>query len=152
MKSKLVVVVTFSLLLVTMSILTSKIEPVETSSEETVVTYFFSRIGTVTSSLNDADPVPPHSFHYNGRSNVTFSSPDANGVINLTVLKESIYTVVEYDPVDNVTRQFTVTSDPYGKLYTLNGTGDVDISSMTNDTGTLFWKDGAWHPPGEEWI
>jgi len=23
---------------------------------------------------------------------------------------------------------------------------------MTNDTGMFFWKDGAWHPPGEEFL
>jgi hypothetical protein len=122
------------------------------SSEETVVTYFFSRIATVTSSTNDGDPSPPSTFHYNGRANYTFSSPDAFGVINLTIPKESTYSPPEYDPIMNITRQFTVTSDPYGKLYTLNGTGDVDIISMTNDTGTFFWKDGSWHPPREEWL
>jgi len=152
MKSKPIIVLIITLFLISISLLVSETQPAESTSEETVVTYFYSRIATVTSSANDGDPSPPSTFHYSGRANCTFSSPDAFGVINLTVSKESIYSPPEYDPIMNVTRQFTVTSDPYGKLYTLNGTGDVDVISMTNDTGTFFWKDGAWHPPGEEWL
>jgi len=51
-----------------------------------------------------------------------------------------------------ITVDAELTSDGFGKLYTNDGVGDVDIKSMTNDTGTFFWKDGTWHPEGEEWI
>jgi len=151
MKSKLVVVVTFSLLLVTMSILTSKIEPVETSSEETVVPYVWSQIVDSTSSYNDSDP-SSRSDLISGKFNMTFSLPDENGVINITIPKESNNIEPSYDPISNTTIHNVPIADAYGKIYTVNGTGDVDIISMSNDTGMFFWKDGVWHPPGEEWI
>jgi len=118
----------------------------------TAFPYVFRRNVTVTHSFNDNDPALRHTFSYNGTCNMTFSLPDENGVINVTIPEESYNMEPSYDPVDNVTRQWVMTSDTYGKLYTLNGTGDVDIISMTNDTGTFFWKDGTWHPRGEEWI
>jgi hypothetical protein len=84
--------------------------------------------------------------------NITFSSPDLNGVKNLTVPKESYYFEPVYmPPPNNLTWSTELVSDSYGRMYT-QANGDVDIISMTNDTGTYFWKDDAWHPAGEEWI
>jgi PKD repeat protein len=83
--------------------------------------------------------------------NITFSPPDANGVRNLTAPKESFHFEPVYLPYDNLTWTSEWISDGYGKMYT-QPNGDVDIISMTNDTGTFFRKGGAWHPAGEEWI
>jgi hypothetical protein len=126
----------------------------------TTHTYVFSRTASYTWSQNWSNtwgPVMgPNTVPFSDRYNITFSEPDANGVINLTVPVTSYYCAPAYDSVGGVSGPFTwqlsMTSDGYGKLYTLNGTGDVDIKSMTNDAGTFFWKDGIWHPAGEEWI
>ena len=152
MKSKVIVGIMLTLLFTGMFIFTFKIQPVEAPSEDTSFTYFFVRNQTVTWSFNNGDPTPLHSYLYNGTCNITNSLPDANGVVNLTIPKESYHMEPSYDPVDNVTRTWFLTSDAYGKMYMLNGTGDVDFISMTNYTGTFFWKDGAWHPRGEEWL
>ena len=104
-----------------------------------------------TTSHNDGDPVF-HSFSLNSTSNCTFSPPDANGVVNMTTPKESMSSTSWYNPISNVTTEVIPISDSYGKLYTLNNTGDVDIKSKTTDAGMFFWKGGAWHPAGEEWI
>jgi len=116
------------------------------------VPYFARNVAlNYTSSYNDLDP-EFRTYSLSSTFNRTFSSPDANGVVNLTVPKESTSSQIWFDPISNVTNEAIATSDGYGKLYTLNNTGDVDIKSMTNDTGMFFWKDGAWHPAGEEWI
>jgi hypothetical protein len=153
MKSKLIVVVMLTLLSMSMSISMSKIRSVKALSEETY-TYFSFRNITFTSSHNDSDPSPLHSFLYNVTNNVTSSLPDANGVINLTIPKESYHMEPSYDPTYNITRTWVPISDAYGKMYTINCTGDVDVISKTNDTGTFFknWTDGTWHTPREEWI
>jgi len=152
MKSKLIMGIVLTALLISMSMLMAKIQPVEAPSGDTSFTYFFVRNQSVTWSFNNGNPTPLHSYLYNGTCNITFSLPDANGVVNLTIPKESYHMEPRYDPVDNVTRQFIMVSDACGKMYTLNGTGDVDFISMTNYTGTFFWKNGAWNPRGEEWL
>jgi len=113
--------------------------------------YVFGRTVTYRASTNDSDPSPPRTVPFSDRYNITFSLPDANGVINLTIARESYYFEPAYVPESNFTWQVTMISDGYGKLYT-QPNGDVDIISMTNDSGRFFWKDGAWHPPEEEWV
>jgi len=113
--------------------------------------YVFGRTVTYRTSTNDSDPTPPHTVPFSDRYNITFSLPNENDVIILTIPEESYYCEPAYDPEFNITWQVTMTSDGYGKLYTQTN-GDVDIISMTNDSGRFFWKDGAWHPPGEEWV
>jgi len=116
------------------------------------VPYFARNVAlNYSSSFNDTNP-KFRTYSLSSTFNRTFSSPDANGIVNLTMPKESASVQFWFDPISNVTNEVVVTSDGYGKLYTLNNTGDVDIKSMTNDTGMFFWKDGAWHPGGEEWI
>ena len=137
-----------TLLLISIYMSMFKIRPVKASSEETY-SYFSFRNITFTSG---SAPGALHSFLYNSTYNVTFGLPDASGVINLTIPKESYRVEPSYDPTFNLTRTWVPISDAYGKQYTVNGTGDVDIISKTNDTGTFFLKDGAWHPPGEKWI
>jgi len=151
MKEKVVTGIMLTLLFVGMLTLTFTIQPIEASSEETVVHYTSSHIENVTSSYDDNDPVFGVN-NFSGERYWTFSPPDANGVINLTIPKESGYLKPTYNPATNITVHGVLISDSRGKMYTLNGTGDVDIKSMTNDTGMFFWKDGAWHPPGEEWL
>jgi hypothetical protein len=104
-----------------------------------------------TTSHNDGDPVF-HSFSLNSTGNCTFSPPDANGVVNITTPKESMSSTSWYNPISNVTTEVIPISDSHGKLFTHNYTGDVDIKSKTTDVGMFFWKNGAWHPSGEEWI
>jgi len=151
MKSKVIMGIMLTLLLIGISVSMFKIEPVETSSEETVVPYVWSQIVDSTSSYNGSDPSSSLGS-VSGNCNMTFSLPDENGVINITIPKESSYIEPSYDPISNITMHMVPIADPYGKIYTVNGTGDVDIISMTNDTGMFFWKDGSWHPPGEEWL
>jgi len=141
--------VILTLLLVTLSILISKIEPVKTSSEGTTIIYKHSTVGESTSSYDDSDPVSQMNF-ISDESNVTFSSPDANGVINITVHKGG-GPKIEYNPITNTTQHVVPISDAYGKMYTNDSVGDVDIISMTNDTGTFFKNctAGTWHPAGE---
>ena len=118
-----------------------------------VVHTVWSEILNVTSSWNDTDPgfgVLPLS----GECNATISPPDVNGVRNMTVPKGSGYIKPAYNPISNITIHSVSISDSYGKLYTIDGVGDVDIISMTNDTGMFFkyWMDGTWHVPTEEWL
>ena len=141
----------FILLLESMSILMFKIRPVEASSEETVVHSVWSYIGNSATNYNDTDPVFD-TFFRSGESNVTLSPPDAKGVRNLTIPKGSHYSKPVYNPISNMTTHTVLMSDAYGKRFTNNSVGDVDIISMTNDTGTYFKKDGVWHPAGEEWL
>lgn len=121
----------------------------------TVVPYFTSDVTlNYTFSHNDSNPVS-RGFYLSGSANYAFSPPDANGVIDITVPKESMSNTSWFSgntTVGNTTVVVIPISDGYGKLYTQDNTGDVDIKSMTNDTGTFFWKDGAWHPFGVEWI
>lgn len=130
-----------------------KIQPVETSSEETVVYTVWSEILNVTSSWNNTDP-KFGTAPFSGKCNVTVGPPDANGVRNMTFPKESGYIKPTYNPINDRTTHIVYISDSYGKLYTNDSVGDVDIISMTNDTGKFFknWSDGTWHPPGEEWL
>jgi hypothetical protein len=151
MKSKLVAGIMLTLLLIGTSILVFRSRPVEASSGETVVHYVWSQIVTTRGSYNDSDPGLGQTHAFSGELNVTFSPPDANGVINLTIPKESGYVELTYDPINHQTYHIVSISDSYGKLYT-QPNGDVDIISMTNDTGTFFKKDGTWHPAAEEWI
>jgi hypothetical protein len=153
MKSKAITGMMLTLLVVSMFTLMFKIRPVETSSEETVVYTVWSEILNVISSLNDTDPGFGTS-PFSGECNVTVGPPDANGVRNMTLPKESGYIKPRYNPITNQTTQIVYTADSYGKLYTNDSVGDVDIISMTNDTGIFFknWSDGTWHPAGEEWI
>jgi len=130
-----------------------------TSSEDVTIVpacYVFSKTSTYTWSENDLDPWGPNTVPFTDRFNITFSQPDENGVIMLTVPKESYHCELAYDEVGGATGPFTwqltMTSDGYGKMYTLDDAGDVDIRSMTSDAGTFFWKDGAWYPASEEWI
>jgi len=151
MKSKVVSGIMLTMLLVGTSILMLKIRPVEASSEETVVYTVWSEILNGTSSWNDTDPgfgTAP----FSGECNVTVGPPDANGVRNMTFPKESGYIKPRYNPINDQTTHLVYISDSYGKLYTNDSVGDVDIISMSNDTGMYFWKNGAWHPAGEEWI
>jgi len=104
-----------------------------------------------TSSYNDANP-KSYVYSISSTGNCTFSPSDENGMITLTIPKETMSNASWYNPISNITVQINATSDSYGKLYTLPNTGDVDIKSMTNDTGMFFWKNGAWHPAGENWI
>ena len=151
MKSKMITGIMLTVLLMSISMLILKIQPVKASSEETVVPYFSRTVAlNYTVSVNDSDP-GSSAYSLNSTANYTFSPPDVNGVINITVARESMSNTTWYQP-NNTTIEAIPTSDGYGKLYTLNNTGDVDIKSMTNDTGMFFWKDGAWHPAGEEWI
>jgi len=131
-----------------MSILGLGIQTIKASPEETV-NYKQSHITELVQSYNDTDPVFKEGIH-SGEGNLTFSTPDANGVINLT--RQSGYSDPQYNPISNLTTHSFCVSDWYGKLYSLNNTGDVDIISMTNDTGTFFWKDESWHPAGEEYL
>jgi len=116
---------------------------------QVIIHYTQSHIGEATISYNDTDPGYGARI-YSGESNMTFSPPDADGVRNLIIPLGSGRSNPVYDPIPNNTVHSVYVSDWHGKLYTVDGTGDVDIKSMTNDTGTFFWKDGAWHPPGEE--
>ena len=118
-----------------------------------VVHTVWSEILNVTSSWNDTDP-GLGALPFSGECNVTVSPPDVNGVRNMTLPKGSGYIKPAYNPISNITAHPVYISDSYGKLYTIDGVGDVDIISMTNDTGTFFKNctDGTWHPPGEEWI
>ena len=151
MNSKVIIGLLLTLLLIGMSISMFKIRPVETSSEETAIPYFGRNVVlNYTASVNDSDP-GYSTYSLNSTSNYTFSPPGENGVINLTIPMESISNTTWFQP-NNTTIEVIPTSDGYGKLYTLNNTGDVDIKSMTNDTGMFFWKNGTWHPAGEEWI
>ncbi|MDH5389815.1 MAG: hypothetical protein OEX10_01490 [Candidatus Bathyarchaeota archaeon] len=70
----------------------------------------------------------------------------------MTFPKESGYIKPRYNPINDQTTHVVYISDSYGKLYTNDSVGDVDIISMSNDTGMYFWKNGAWHPAGDEWI
>jgi len=117
--------------------------------------YVFGKTTSSTWSTNHGDPVPIHPKSFLDRFNITFSLPDENGVINLTVPKESYYTEPIYDPIGNFTSHSIMTSDGYGQLFTVDGIGDVDMNTMTNETGFFFWKNGAWHSPQEpveEWL
>jgi len=117
--------------------------------------HVFSSSLTYALSQND-DPIHgPNTTFFSDRFDIWFSQPDANGVINLFVPKESYHCETAYDPMGGnnpFTLQLNMVSNGYGKLYTNDSVGDVDIISMTNDTGTYFKKDGVWHPAGEEWI
>ena len=150
MKPRLIVMVLLALLLTIASTLVFENQIVG-AQEETVVHYVFSQIVEITNSWNDGNPGYTE-YSLSGEYNMTFSPPDINGVINLTVPKESLYMLPVYRPDFNHTVTFVPLTDWYGRLYTINCTGDVDLISMTNDTGMFFWKDGSWHPKGEEWI
>jgi len=121
------------------------------SDMQVIIHYIRSYIGEATTSYNDTDPGYGTRI-YSGASNVSVSTPDVDGVRNLTIPLESGYSNPVYDPISNTTVHSFSISHWHGKLYTVDGTGDVDIKSMTDDTGTFFWKDGAWHPPAEEWL
>jgi len=98
MKLKPIIVVMLTLLLVSILILLFRIQPVEASSEETVVYTVWSEILNVTSSWNDTDPgfgTAP----FSGECNVTVGPPDANGVRNMTFPKESGYIKPRYNPI-----------------------------------------------------
>jgi hypothetical protein len=117
-----------------------------------VVPYVSSSVAlNYTSSYNKGTPqFRPYSVSSTG--NCTFSPPDANGVVNMTIPEQTMSSQSWYDPISNVTNVVTPAADSYGKLYTRNNTGYVDIISMTNDTGMFFWKSGTWHPAGNQWI
>jgi len=137
-----------------MSTLTFKIQQVEALPVQVTATYFYSRTVTITNSLNNTDPTNS-TFHISGKVNTTFSYEQiGNDIINITMPKEDAYPETEYDPVANITRVITMTSDGYGKIYKDANISDVDVISMTNDTGTFFknWSDGTWHQSGEEWL
>jgi len=117
--------------------------------------YVFGKTTSSTWSTNHGDPVLIHPKPFLDRFNITFSLPDENGIMNLTVPKESYDPEPVYDPIGNFTSHSIMTSDGYGQLFTVDGIGDVDMNTMTNETGFFFWKNGAWHSPqepGEEWL
>jgi len=111
--------------------------------------YVFGKTTSSTWSTNHGDPVPLHPKPFLDRFNITFSLPDENGVMNLTVPKESYDPEPVYDPIGNFTSHSIMTSDGHGQLFTVDGMGDVDMITMTNETGFFFWKNGSWHSPAE---